>query len=234
MPSPFLNCPSTQIGANYITARARLQSPDQYPGLWSRRRIWRTLSSISRILKPLCVLEYFPGQPISCDGSSYDADVTSIQLNASREISGEIKRAEENLTTGCRELRTGNLVFPVLDNPGMLHIGVSFIWLHSRFYVSGLRVWNVSTLPKASAVVGFIVPASEQEVCLDSLDCLEGIEVSVTVSGILGLRFLVKTPSGSTSLTVGDFKCNAAGDGITGLLPQKSAQIFGITIGLDV
>jgi hypothetical protein len=217
----------------YLTAKSRLRNTDQNQGFRNRRRIWQTLSNISRTLKPLFTTDHSPGQHILWGDSDRDG-VTPLRPKAGRAISGKVEPADVYLAVGCRQLRTGSLIFARPHIPDKLCFGVSFIWFNSRFYVSGIRVWSSNSSPDSACALGLVIPESEKVVLLDSLDYLEGLEVSVNISGILGLRFLVKNPRGRSSHTTGDFDTNAAGVGIGKLLPQRGAQVYGITAGLDV
>jgi len=82
---------------------------------------------------------------------------------------------------------------------------VSFTWFNGRLYVSGLRFWSTSESDGRNKAhkAGLVIPSSEQIVCFDDLNQLVGIDIALTVSGIIGLRFLVQNTSGEDTYTAG-------------------------------
>ncbi|KAF2799429.1 hypothetical protein K505DRAFT_370966 [Melanomma pulvis-pyrius CBS 109.77] len=83
------------------------------------------------------------------------------------------------------------------------------------------------------SAIGLVIPSTEKAMFLENLDWLEGLEVAVTVSGIVGLRILVQSPNGQYSHTAGDFDTTTPDVGIRKLLPYNGRRLFAITVGLD-
>ena len=63
---------------------------------------------------------------------------------------------------------------------------------------------------------------------------LDGFEIALTISGIIGLRFLTKSVSGEFAYTTGDFAMTTPDVGVARLFRHRESQISAIQIGFDV
>ncbi|KAH8733201.1 hypothetical protein GQ44DRAFT_721410 [Phaeosphaeriaceae sp. PMI808] len=67
-----------------------------------------------------------------------------------------------------------------------------------------------------SQQLGMVVPSTEQVVCFDP-QLLHGLETALTISGIIGLRFVTKSVSREVTYTSGDFAANTLDVGVARL-----------------
>jgi hypothetical protein len=223
----------------YLTAKSALRDIDKRPGFRNRKRIWHVLTHISSALIHLLANEPKLGHRISWNDTTLLPHNGVVQPKIGRAISGELlseNQTSEELRVGSRILETKNLIWPQHLSSGGLCIAASFIRINSRSYVSGLRVRypnNLRGKPDISAI-GLVIPSTEEAMFLENPDWLEGLEVAVTVSGIIGLRFLVQSPNGQYSHTAGDFDATMSDVGIGKLFLCNGRRLFAITVGFDV
>ena len=115
-------------------------------------------------------------------------------------------------------------------------IRVSFISVHGRSFVCGLRFQYPTSVAghSESISVGLIVPISEVEVSIPAQHHITGVEVALTSSGVIGLRFLVNGPRWTFSSGAGDFNMSERGTGIATLVPEAQRMPVGMVVFLDV
>lgn len=216
----------------YIAFKNSLQSLNGGQGIKNRRRIWHVLSNISKPLNDIMNNKLVQGKKIK-DSHQHSGRYTSSPI-VSAEVLPE-NRATDVLRIGSRRLVVDRLQWPQPDSPGQMKIGVSFTWFNGRSYVSGLRIWppGYPHGSNESQQFGLIVPSIEKVVCFDS-SLLDGFEVALTISGIIGLRFLIKGVSGQSAHTTGDFAMKTPDVGVAKLFRHRVSQISGIQMGFDV
>ncbi|KAF2761048.1 hypothetical protein EJ05DRAFT_497614 [Pseudovirgaria hyperparasitica] len=216
----------------YMAFKDSLRGPNEKQGIKNRRRIWHILSNISRPLNDL----------ISNESVHQGGNVGSHRLSGrhtcSPVISAEVipeSHATDVLRIGSRKFGSSWLQWPQSDSSGQIKIGVSFTWFNGRSYVSGLRIWPTcfsggSVVPQK---LGLIIPLTEEVVCFDPC-LLDGLEIAITISGIVGLRFLTNSISGVSSHTTGDFGMTTPDVGVSRLFRHHESRIFAFEIGFDI
>lgn len=70
--------------------------------------------------------------------------------------------------------------------------------------------------------------------CLDDLNQLVGIEITITVFGMIGLRFLVHNASRQGTYTTGDFGVTGPEAGIAKLLKRSGNRLVAFRVESDV
>ncbi|KAI9698629.1 MAG: hypothetical protein M1820_007428 [Bogoriella megaspora] len=216
----------------YIAFKNSLQSLNEGQGIKNRRRIWHVLSNISKPLNDIMNNELVQ------QNENVDSHQQSGRYTCSPVISAEViseDQATDVLRIGSRRLVVDRLQWPQSDSPGQMKIGVSFTWFNGRSYVSGLRIWP-SDYPygsNKSQQLGLIVLSTEKVVCFDSR-LLDGFEIALTISGIIGLRFLTNGVLGESAHTTGDFAMTTSDVGVARLFRHHESQISAIQMGFDV
>ena len=216
----------------YIAFKNSLQSPNEGSGIKNRRRIWHILSNISKPLNDI-----MNDEPVqrneNADSLQHSGHYTCSPIISAEVISED--HATDVLRIGSRRLVNDRLQLPQPDSPGQVKIGVSFTWSSGRLYVSGLRIW-LADYPygsNGSQRLGLIVPSTEKVVCFDS-HLLDGLEIALTISGIIGLRFLTSDVSGNFAYTTGDFAMTTPDVGVARLFRHCESQIAAMQMGFDV
>lgn len=138
------------------------------------------------------------------------------------------------LAAGSRLFEKQYLGFP--NAPGqVLRLGVSFIPTAHRQYICGLRILTRESggyLEYSRA--GFIDPLNEEVVDLGSPDGLDAILVHVTVSGIIGILFQMRSMEVPERHVVGYFGgCTDVDNGTSEMKVGKRLQDVGFVLGLD-
>lgn len=225
----------------YLTGRNALQDTEEGPGLRNRRRIWRVLGHVSAALGHLLANELHSiGEattgimgPLS--GGALDGN----EHRLSRKISGELLRSDGpmgKLQFGCRLLESKRLYWPQMSSVGGLIIALSFVWLNSRSYLSGVRICHGqgSLIGLEIGRVGLIIPSAERRLKLDHFDRVNSLEVAANASGILGLRFNVQRHASRHSWAAGNLDATVAGVGVGRLQCSSACRLVGLAIELDV
>ena len=211
------------------------------PGLRNRRRIWHALRDVSQgvgyIMKNR--LSPDPGIAVGADNvfSSTITGAIPVNVRTGPMICGEVlteDQRNETLRLGCRRLLSQRLIWPELSEFGHLDIGVSFIHIGSERFISGVRLLPGNSDRDCTEVssIGLIGPSSEKKRRFQGV--LEGIDVAVNLSGIVGLSFLGRVSPSLSSIVFGDLDTGKPGLGVGKLIPSKGKKIYGLEAGLDV
>ncbi|RSL87389.1 hypothetical protein CEP52_015543 [Fusarium oligoseptatum] len=115
-------------------------------------------------------------------------------------------------------------------------ISVSFITFDCTEYVSGIRVLEVSGADRTTELsrAGLIMPFSEQSIILPPKTWLAGIQVASSISGIVGIGFLLGAGViQHVQRTAGIINNPPDGVGIATLKPSPGYRVAGFLIGLD-
>ncbi|RFU33930.1 hypothetical protein B7463_g2438, partial [Scytalidium lignicola] len=224
----------------YFEIKNSLQKPDDYAALKNRRRIWESLKHISTAISHLLVNGPIFGCRISQNDHSLELEkgITASQLKAGCKIAGEVLLEScdtEELHVGCRRLESRTLIWPQSPRSHDMKIGVSFVWINSRFYVSGLRLrlLNDDSINCDCDAIGLIIPSTEKELLLRNQDQLQGLDIAIAPSGIVGLRFQLQGEYGQQTHSIGDFSFSMPDTGIGNLISHPESRLAAITIGFD-
>lgn len=216
----------------YVAFKNSLKSLNEGWGVKNRRRIWHVLKNISDPI--IHLINNDPDQQKEdLDNNRHLGSFTCSPV-VSAEIMSE-DQAQDVLQIGSRRLVVNHLQWPQSGSPGEMRIGVSFTPFNGRSYVSGLRIWrpDYSHDSSESQRLGLIVPSTEKVVSFDPHH-LDGFEIALTISGIIGLRFLTKRVSGELAYTTGDFATTTPDVGVARLLRHHENQISAVQMGFDV
>lgn len=142
----------------------------------------------------------------------------------------------DELTTGCRELDLrAAYTTPAPDFAGLYpqrwSAGVSLVEVHSRSYISGIRFFapDAGKGHSPRSCLGFVSP-DEVEIQFEPHEFIEGVEVAVCNTGIVGIKFLTSGASAHGWTGCTDLPDTAFGR----LLPQEGKCIAALIAGLDV
>ncbi|KAF5674138.1 hypothetical protein FCIRC_7833 [Fusarium circinatum] len=175
----------------YFNLRHSLLDKTENGHMRNRRRIWLCLDALAQTLIPLldqhiCLL-----------------DLGSVQLDVASE-SCESKRSVHTpaLNEDCRDVPMGArlfgyqyIIFRPQNSGPYLRISVSRILFDGVYYISGIRLSesnDMDTFEEFSRA-GYIVPQDEVHMPLHPNDCLTGMRVAASASGIVGLSFRIRT-----------------------------------------
>jgi hypothetical protein len=210
----------------YIAYKDILKSPSEGLGVKNRRRIWYSLDHILEPLKDL--LCYEPG---------YEASVPRVAQHNCTAVISRVSvredRTSDELRIGSRVLTVNQLRWPQFQSRGQIRIGISLTCFDGRTYVSGIRTWQREDHDERNILqqLGLIIPATESVVSFDP-NFLYGLEIALTTSGIVALRFLVRESSGDISYTAGDFTTREVG--VARIIKRSDSNISALQLGFDV
>ncbi|KAI8689596.1 F-box domain-containing protein [Fusarium sp. Ph1] len=117
-----------------------------------------------------------------------------------------------------------------------IQISVSFITFDCAEYFSGMRVFDRSGTDSITELsrAGVIMPYSEESIIIPPNVQLIGVQVASSISGIVGLSFLLQDGDGPTiQRTAGTVINPAEGVGVAALRPRVGHKLPGLLIGLD-
>ncbi|KAF5240617.1 hypothetical protein FANTH_9505 [Fusarium anthophilum] len=199
----------------------------------NRRRIWLCLDALAQTLIPLldqhiCLL-----------------DLGSVQLDVASE-SCESKRSVHTpaLNEDCRDVPMGArlfgyqyIIFRPQNSGPYLRISVSRILFDGVYYISGIRLSesnDMDTFEEFSRA-GYIIPHDEFHMPLHPNDCLTGMRVAASASGIVGLGFRIRTWTDDIVWkNVGVVTHLPDGVGVANMEPCHDTRLRGVILGLDV
>ncbi|KAF2436479.1 hypothetical protein EJ08DRAFT_655471 [Tothia fuscella] len=166
--------------------------------------------------------------------SESEGSTIDLQPHDSPAVAAELSCIDQScglVQAGTRLLTTHHLGFPSSPDDGV-DIGVSFLRVNGRLYVSGLRLWHDKRdTPKYE--VGVIVSAAEKIVHLHDCARLSGIEVSLTATGITGLRFLMSGADCYEENSVGQVAITDPDVGIASLRRTSQTKLLGFWVKFD-
>ncbi|KAK7948188.1 uncharacterized protein PG986_009074 [Apiospora aurea] len=218
----------------YQKAQSMLKGFPTYPGFMNRRRIWKILWHIT----PALTLRL----------QNMDAVARSPYLGRPPRIPEEFSSlgsVSSNVTLDPRlpPLAAGSRLFekqyiglPRSAQSQILKLGVSFVPLANKNYISGLRVLAIRESEEffEYSRTGFINPSNEHTLALDSLEVVDAISFHVTISGVIGLCLQTRTLESPKSYIVGQFDdCTDVDSGFSELKVGKKLQDIGLVVGLD-
>lgn len=218
----------------YYNIREGLRNRSETGHLRSRRRIWNALHHIAHCLVPLY------HQPIR----RADPDMLAPRLQSRGYTLGSEVRGRERhgigRNTGASFRLFGKDYLPMHfpgPEPLSLEFCVSFITYDCTDYVCGIRVVEqheaTASCGQEMARVGLIRPVSEAKLSISPNDCLSGLSVSTSASGVQGMSFHFGGTTGSI-FPVGAVEILPPGVGIATLRPAGGRSIVGLVVGFDV
>ena len=154
-------------------------------------------------------------------------------------ITGEVVPVEQQelIDIGCRELQTRSLLWPVMPSSGCT-IGISVVVFNCQTFISGIRVvpsnQSYNCITDYNGILGFIDPSSETCFSIQATENLQGFEVAVKASGIVGLRILIKGVEDCCSKWVGDTGSGEPEVAFGRLIPGNGRENFAIAAGFDI
>jgi hypothetical protein len=218
----------------YYAVKAELRDRSGSGHLRNRYRIWRSLRHITRCLVPL--LRQNPSLILSADLESHVAFLGYV-LGPAVRGQERIDEEADGLGIGINTLG-GSLL--LLDwqhlKETTFEIKVSFIVFNGTKYVCGLRYMSQDWSPRVVEIsrAGLIVPSSEITFKLSMGDCVSGIRLTATASGIIGMALLVRRGQAEAVLSAGLLQDLPQGAGLATLRPQQGRNMLGVAIGFDV
>jgi hypothetical protein len=222
----------------YFSARATLKNRVEAPNFANRARIWKNACEISQaMLLAISNNEEMEGPP-----PRYTADDVKVGAIISGDMLWEINE-NRTLQSGCRRVDIHQLFLPSSSEWPKYEIGVSFIYLNGRRYISGLRLIHKPNedrdempVPWELCSAGLISHSSEQRISFKSAGGLYSIEVVAHSKGIVGLVFVLynKNEGGWQFYNVGRTPKKQNGVGVARLFPAKGNALVGLSVGLDV
>jgi hypothetical protein len=226
-----------EIGHDLVNARQRSNEA----GFKNRRRIWRVLDALLEALRLLLANKHVYGlQPDNLDfkfWSSLDIDGKKAIHGHCISTNAHVRKIQEKFEVGTSRIRQRSLVWP--QSCHTLQIAVSFVSQNFRSYVCGIRLHKLEADNDYeiadTCAVGYIIPCSEQIVSLRG-DELKAIDMAVTLSGIVGLRFITQglTEESSQVYTTGNFNTTTPDVGVGTILVQRGRILAAILVELDV
>jgi hypothetical protein len=218
----------------YSRCRVALRSTRDGESLRNKRRIWQVLGQMSEAFNLVATSRPKPGCNWAAASLLSEHGVRMSDLRVGPTACANLiaeSHPGEDLRPGCRVLTRRRLIWP----SSQTYVGVSFVWINSQYYISGLRVGSedVRNNPDSSAV-GFVIPSTEELFLLSHGDELKCLEVAANNSGLVGLRFIVwDTASKRDKVhTMGDFASSPTIG--TAKLETDNGHIFAMEVGLDV
>ncbi|UPK96170.1 hypothetical protein LCI18_007105 [Fusarium solani-melongenae] len=134
-------------------------------------------------------------------------------------------------------VRADSLLFRVVGYEAKtIQISVSSITFDCAEYVSGMRVFYSSGTDSITELcrAGLIMPYSEGSIIIPPNVQLIGVQVASSISGIVGLGFLLQDGDGPTiQRTTGTINSPPEGVGVAALRPRVGHKLSGLLIGLD-
>ncbi|KAF4501066.1 hypothetical protein FAGAP_2728 [Fusarium agapanthi] len=175
----------------YFNLRHSLLDKTETGHMRNRRRIWLCLDALAQTLIPLL------------DQHICLQDLRSVQLDVASECC-ESKQSVHTpaLNKDCRDVPMGARLFGyqyIIFRPQNVgpysRISVSSIRFDGVYYISGIRISesnDMDTFEEFSRA-GYIIPQDEVHMPLHPNDCLTGMRVAASASGIVGLGFRFRT-----------------------------------------
>lgn len=125
-----------------------------------------------------------------------------------------------------------------MSSSGRCTISVSHLSFNSKTFISGICVvpsgqsYNCET--DYNGTLGLTSQPSETCFSIEATENLQGFEVAVRASGIVGLRILIGGREDRCSEWIGDIGTGGPEVAFGRLIPRNGCQIFAIAAGFDV
>ncbi|KAF5595295.1 uncharacterized protein FSUBG_9195 [Fusarium subglutinans] len=104
------------------------------------------------------------------------------------------------------------------------------------YYISGIRIseGNDMEIFEEFSRAGYIIPQDEVHICLHPNDCLTGMRVAASASGIVGLSFRIRTWTDDIVWkNIGVVTDLPDGVGVANMEPCHDTRLRGVILGLD-
>lgn len=226
----------------FFTVRHTLRTPDGHLPLKNRRRVWNLLGPTSDVLQHLSRHRPVCGVPFAWNDLSpllqHWEGPSRPELG--RIITGEVVNIDQQelMDIGCRELHVRGVVWPVMSCCSGCTIAISLISFNYQTFISGICVvpsnQTYSREIDRNSTLGVTNPPSETQISLQAAEHLQGFEVAVKASGIVGLRLLIGGVQDRCSEWVGDIGTGGPEVAIGRLIPGAGRRIFALAAGFDV
>ncbi|RSM07201.1 hypothetical protein CDV31_008754, partial [Fusarium ambrosium] len=217
----------------YVRIAHSLQDKTFKGHLRNRQRIWQCVGHLTQCLVPLLkqTRSLRNGRNLEREFASRGYHVGQVARGVDRED------ASVQGVMGISLFGTQSLLFRAIGYEAkMIQVSVSFITFDCAKYVSGIRVLERcganATMELCRA--GLIMPYSEESIIITPKMRLTGIQVASSISGIVGLGFLLQDEGRPAILrTAGIIENPPDGVGIATLGPRAGHELSGLLIGLD-
>ncbi|KAI1374895.1 hypothetical protein F4677DRAFT_146182 [Hypoxylon crocopeplum] len=214
----------------YLKAKTALGS-ELFHGLQNRSRIWRVFQHISEAICVRLGNEKWIGDSLR-HAELPSLPERTVYAEASFESSG--RDTSRPLLLSCRLFEYQRVSWPLYLDAKSKTLRVSSIYLNGKTYLSGFRFSSPDDPGSVKSFrAGFVNPRKEHELVIGSHESLEYLEVAMATNGLIGLRFYIRGPRNSYSVSVGNMELTDPGSGICRLTPGDNMQCVGFHIGLD-
>ena len=230
----------------FFAVKHALRSEKDHLSLKNRKRVWDVLGPTSHVLKLLSKSNGLSGVSITWDDhaplawprrSEWPRTVLS-DLGLGQVITGEAlsKEISSLMSLGCREVEVRSVIWPTALPHGGCNINISTLSLNHQVYISGIRISYKTYRHEISHEysLGLINPSSEHSISISDTEVLQGFEVAVTASGIVGLRVFIQGLQSRCSAWVGETGTGGPDIGFGRLLAREGHSIFAVAAGFDV
>lgn len=209
---------------------------DGCEGVWSRRRIYAAVAPWAVTLRTLMYASAGGG------GRVYDGDHKTRERNGQGTVCPLLPRNQH--TPPFEEIRYGSTLFGsarlVLKGRDAadktVAVAVSTVCWSNVTYISGLRVLTLEAARKGQGVVseaGLVVPSTEETFPLAKDDTVLGVEVTMSLSGIRGLRFIINSAGAERVVSVGNTQADHNSASVIRLRAARS-PIEALDLDFDV
>lgn len=218
----------------YSCIRSTLRDDTVTGHLRNRRRTWQCVRHLTQCLIPL--LEQTQSAQLS---NSLAPELVSQGYSTGQMARGVV-RGDSSVLRGVGICLYGTqpLLFRAAGYEAKtIQISVSFITYDCAEYVSGMRVFDRSGTNSITELsrAGVIMPYSEESIIIPPNVQLIGVQVASSISGIVGLSFLLQDGDGpAIQRTAGPVNNPPEGVGVATLRPRVGHKLSGLLIGLDV
>ncbi|CAG7563396.1 unnamed protein product [Fusarium equiseti] len=210
----------------YFDVKDDLRRGPQISYLRSRRRVWNCISH----LRPLMMILLQQDHNIQ--------DMDSVEEDTS--LLGLVVTQKTEVLTQIRQSRRKGSQYVNLDpqhwGADTIRLFVSIVTINSTAYICGFRVriQNGTDIGEVVSLAGYVAPATETHICLNSSDDLLHVRVAVSSGGILRLGFRTRDLQGQMIWKwIGQLEGLPFYSDIVTLDAQASSRISGIIFIFD-
>ncbi|KAH7185024.1 uncharacterized protein B0J16DRAFT_340785 [Fusarium flagelliforme] len=209
----------------YFDVKDDLRRGSQISHLRSRRRVWTCISH----LRPLMIILLQQDHNIQ--------DMGSVEDDTS--LHGLVITQKTQALSHMPSRRKGSQYVNLdLQHWGadVIRLSISTVTINSTAYICGFRVriQNGTDIGEVISLAGYVAPATETHICLNSSDDLLHIRVAVSSGGILRLGFQIRDVQDQMMWKwIGQLEDLPFYSDIVTLGAQASSRITGIIFSFD-